>query len=217
MGGDSQPSRVQLWLCRWGWPRETQAVPLVLVLASNQQFAQFAKEGRTRFICSLSVGAASIRACLSQYRLGSSASPTACDDLHAQGTVLRGFARVVRVEVVEQVTPLCFTSSECLLGLCSPSQLLVLLCSPSQLLVLVRLTMYRDIPLLVASLVCRSSADFSVSQIVERNSSLSARSKTWWRVKSKLESEMRETKRTLRSTTRTRSSNGRKKHCSWKS
>ena len=82
-----------------------QAVLLVLVLASNQQLAQFAKEGRTRFISSLSVGAASIRACLSQYRLRSSASPTACNELHVQGTVLRSFARVVRVEVVQVAPP----------------------------------------------------------------------------------------------------------------
>ena len=142
-----------------------QAVLLVLVLASNRQFAQFAKEGRTpRFICSLSVlGVASIRACLSQYRLRSSASPTTCDDLHAQGTVLRGFARVVRVELVEQFAPLCLTSLECVLQLCSPSQLLVLLCSPSQLLVLVMLTSQFYYVSRNSSPVCRST-DFRSSK-----------------------------------------------------
>ena len=112
------------------------------------------------------------RACLSQYRLCSSTSPTACDELHAQGTVLRGlFARVVRVEVqVEQVAPLCFTCSfECVLRLCSPSHLLVLLCSPSQLLVLVRLTsqfyyVSRNSSPRRLSFVCRSSTDCSVFQ-----------------------------------------------------
>ena len=177
MGRDSQPSRVQLWLCRYRRVGRTECPSCTAGTRRRQQSAIRPVRQRTRTHAMHHLFAKCWRhfyyprrACLSQYRLRSSASPTACDELHAQETVLRGFARVVRVEVlVEQVAPLCFTCSfECVLRLCSPSHLLVLLCS--QFYYVSRNSSPRRLSSVVVPLTSRSS--------VERNSSLSTRSKT---------------------------------------